>query len=51
MMESDGPFEDVMVFAIVGHGGIGTGDVEKVTQFREELLVVGSFGCGGVLPS
>jgi hypothetical protein len=30
---------------------IGTGDVEKVTQFREELLVVGSFGCGGVLPS
>src|SRR5690242_18945308 len=47
----DGAIEDVVVFGIVGSGGVGEGEVEEVAQFREEELVVGAFGAAGGLPA
>jgi hypothetical protein len=49
--ESDGAFEDVLVVAFFGDGGIGAGDVEEIAEFGEEELVVGAFGGGGILPA
>jgi hypothetical protein len=36
MPESYWPFEYIVVLAIVGDGGIGTGDIEVVAQFGEK---------------
>jgi hypothetical protein len=51
VVEVNGAFKDVGVLRIVGNGGIGTGDAEDVAEFGEEELVIGAFGCAGVLPA
>ena len=51
MPEGYRPLEYVLVLAIIGDGGIGTGYIEIVAQLREKQLVVGAFGSGGTLPS
>ena len=51
MVEGDGLFEGVGVLGIVGEGRVGARDVEGITEFGEEELVVGAFGGGRRLPS
>jgi hypothetical protein len=51
MAEGYLPFEDVLIFATRGDRRIGAGNVEEVAEFGEKELVVGAFGCAGVLPS
>ena len=36
MAEGNGPLKDVVVLAVVGDGGIGSGDIEVVAEFGEE---------------
>jgi hypothetical protein len=45
-----GALEDVVILAIVRHGGVWPRDLQVVAQLGEEECVVRPFRCGRVLP-